>query len=111
VGVATDEQAVCVATRHVHELEALEFVGVLAYVKAVGQDNRADLKAAALVLAVWGPVPVLSFRGKGFRAHEVGYVSQGLGNSAWVLRAEVVIVVSHDGVEMCPCRKDRSDGG
>jgi len=77
----------------------------------VGKDNGADLEAAALVLAVWSPVPVLGFRGKGFRAHEVGYVSQGLGDAARVLRAEVVIVVSHDGVEMCPCRKDRSDRG
>jgi hypothetical protein len=56
-------------------------------------------------------VPVLGLGGKGLRAHEVGYVAQGLGNAAGVLGAKVVIVVSHDGVEMCPCRKDRSDGG
>jgi len=111
VGVATDEQAVGVATGKVHELEALKFVGVLAYVKAVGQDDGADLKAAALVLAIWGPVPVLGFGREGFRAHEIGHVAQGLGDTAGVLGAEVVIVVSHDGVEMCPCRKDRSDGG
>jgi len=36
VGVAAHKEAVGVATGHVHELEALEFVGVLAYVEAVG---------------------------------------------------------------------------
>jgi hypothetical protein len=77
----------------------------------VGKDNGANLEAAALVLAVWGPVPALGLGRKGLRAHKVGYVTQGLGNAAGVLGAKVVIVVSHDGVEMCPCRKDRSDGG
>jgi hypothetical protein len=109
--VATNEQAVGIATSHVHELEALKFVGVLAYVESVGKDNGADLEAAALVLAIWGPVPALGLRCKGLRAHKVGYVAQGLGNSARVLGAEVVIVVSHDGVEMGLAWEDFADGG
>jgi len=59
--VAADKEAVGGPAGHVHELEALELVGVLAYVKAVGKDDGADFEAAALVLAVWGPVPVLGF--------------------------------------------------
>jgi hypothetical protein len=110
MGVTADEQAVGIAAGHVHKLEALEFVGVLAYVEAVGKDDGADLKASALVLAVWGPVPVFGFGCKGFRAHEVGHVSQGLRNAAGVLGAEVVIVVSHDGVEMGLAWEDFADG-
>jgi hypothetical protein len=77
----------------------------------VGQDDRANLEAALLVLAIWGPVPALGFGCKGLRAHEVGYVAQGLGDAARVLGAEVVIVVSHDGVEMGLVWEDFADGG
>ena len=48
--------------------------------------------------------------GKRLSAHEVGDVAQGLGDASGILRAEVVVVVPHDGVEMCPSRKDRSQG-
>jgi hypothetical protein len=99
-----------VATRQVHKLQALEFVGVLANVEAMGHDNGADLKAALLVLAIWGPMPALGLGCKGLCAHEVGYVAQGLGNAARVLGAEVVIVVSHDGVEMGLAWEDFADG-
>jgi hypothetical protein len=110
MGVTSHEQAVGIAPGHVHKLQALKFVGVLANVEAVGKDNRANFKAALLVLAVRGPVPELGFIAERLRAHEVGHVAQGLGDAAWVLRAKVVVVVSHDGVEMCPFWKDRSNG-
>jgi hypothetical protein len=108
--VAADEQAVGIATRHIHELETLKFVGVLAYVKAVGQDDWTDFEATTAILAIGGPVPVLGLGGEGLRAHKVGYVAQGLWNAAGVLRAEVVIVVTHDGVEVCLLRDHLADG-
>jgi hypothetical protein len=106
MGVAAYNKPMGVTAAEVCELNCFHLVGRPASIKAVGQDHGPNLQAAAPVLAVWRPVPVLGLRRKRRSLQEVGDTPQRSRNPAGIRHQDVVIVVSHQ--RMTPNRGGKS---
>jgi hypothetical protein len=106
MGVAAYNKPMGVTAAEVRKLKGFQFVRRPASIKAVGQDHGPNLQAAALVLAVWGPVPVLGLRRKRRSLQEVGDTPQRSRNPAGIRHQDVVIVVPHQ--RMTPNRGGKS---